>query len=147
MVGFGAAFDRKLNGDGLARAIHAALADAGIGPEDVDHVNAHGLATQQSDLWEARGLAKVFGPSVPVFAAKSYLGNLGAGSGTTELAVSILGLGHGVMPASLNHDDPDPDCPVRVITGAPRPITRPYAVKIGFTQMGQCAAVVIKKWQ
>jgi 3-oxoacyl-[acyl-carrier-protein] synthase II len=147
MVGFGAAFDRKQDGDGLARAIRAALADAGIGPEEVDHVNAHGLATKQTDLWEAHGLAKVFGSSVPVVGLKGYFGNLGAGSGTTELAVSLLGLQSGVIPATLNHDEVDSDCPISVISGAPRPVSRPYAVKIGFTQMGQCAAVVIKKWQ
>jgi 3-oxoacyl-[acyl-carrier-protein] synthase II len=147
MVGFGAAFDRKLNGDGLARAIQAALKDAGIGPEDVDHVNGPGLATRRTDVWEARGVARVFGEGFPVFAAKGYLGNLGAGSGTTELSASILGLQQGVMPASLNCDEPDPECPVRVIAGEPRAVTRPYAVKIGFTQMGQCAAVVVKKWE
>jgi 3-oxoacyl-[acyl-carrier-protein] synthase II len=147
VVGFGSAFDRKLDGDGLARAIVAALQDAGIGPEDVDHVNAHGLATQKTDVWEARGIAKVFGSRVPVFAAKGYLGNLGAASGTTELAASILGLEQGVMPVSLNHDEPDPECPVRVIAGEPRAVVKPYVVKIGLTQMGQCAAVVVKKWE
>src|SRR5262249_45958162 len=49
MVGFGAAFDLRQNGDGLARAVQAALADAGISPGDVDHVNAHGLSTRQAD--------------------------------------------------------------------------------------------------
>ena len=76
----------------------------GIRPEDLDHVNAHGLATVKSDIWEARGLHEVFGhtlPAVPVFAAKSYLGNLGAGAGITELALSILGLHHGQLPPTL----------------------------------------------
>jgi 3-oxoacyl-[acyl-carrier-protein] synthase II len=149
VIGFGAAFDRKLNGDGLARAIQAALAEAEVGPEEIDHVNAHGLATRDSDAWEAAGLRQVFGARkepVPVFAAKSYLGSLGAASGTTELAASLLGLGQGVMPATLNHDDPDPECSVRVVVGAPRPVERPYALKVGFTQMGQCAAAVVRKW-
>ena len=97
------------------------------------------------DIWEARGIAKVFGPSVPVFAAKGFLGNLGAASGTTELIASILGLSKGVMPASLNCDDLDPECSISVIVGDPRPTTKAYAVKVGFTQMGQCVAVVIKK--
>jgi 3-oxoacyl-[acyl-carrier-protein] synthase II len=146
LVGFGSAFDRKLDGAGLARAVRAALADAGVGPEDVDHVNAHGLGTRTTDAWEAAGLAEVFGDAVPLYAAKGALGNLGAASGTTELAASILGLHKGVMPASLNHEHTDPDCPVRLISGAPRPTSKPYAVKVGFTQMGQCAAVVVKKW-
>jgi 3-oxoacyl-[acyl-carrier-protein] synthase II len=149
VVGFGAAFDPTLKGDGLARAVRAALADAGIGPEEVDHINAHGLATRASDAWEASCLQEVFGDTthpVPVFAAKSYIGNLGAGGSTTELAASLLALPHGHMPPTLNYEHPDPACPVEVVAGAPRPITRPFVVKVSFTQMGQCAAAVLRKW-
>src|SRR5262249_42675247 len=88
VVGFGSAFDRGPTGSGLARAIRAALNEAGIGPEDVDHVNAQGFSAVESDIWEARGLQEVFGNTrrpVPVLAAKSYFGSLGAGSSTTEL--------------------------------------------------------------
>jgi 3-oxoacyl-[acyl-carrier-protein] synthase II len=150
VVGFSAAFDRDQTGEGLARAVRAALAEAGAGPEEVDHVNAHGLATRPADAWEARGLQRVFGDRrepVPVFAAKSYFGNLGAGAGTTELAASLAGLGHGLVPATLNYEEPDPDCPVAVVAGAPRPVARPYVVKVGFTQMGQCAALVLRQWE
>ncbi len=148
IVGFGAAFDVKLNGDGVARALRAALTEAGIGPEQVDHVNAHGLATPAADISEARGLRQIFGdvrPAVPVFAPKSYLGNLGAGGSTTELAASVLALRHGVVPATLNYEHPDPACPLAV-TKEPRSVQRPYVVKVSFTQMGQCAALVLRKW-
>jgi 3-oxoacyl-[acyl-carrier-protein] synthase II len=145
VAGFGAAFDRKLDGTGLARAIRAALNDAGIGPDEVDHVNAHGLGTRKEDAWEARGIALVVGDRVPVFGMKGHVGNLGAAAGTTELAASILGLQHGVMPATLNHEVTDPECPVRVLAGAPHTVTKPYAVKVGFTHMGQCAAVVVRR--
>src|SRR5262249_25650864 len=101
----------------------------------------------KEDVWEARGLARVVGTRVPVFAAKGYMGNLGAAGGTTELAFSALALLHGVLPATLNHDRTDPDCPVAVHTGAPRPVGKPYALKVGYTHMGQCAAVVIRKWE
>jgi 3-oxoacyl-[acyl-carrier-protein] synthase II len=150
IVGFGAAFDPTLKGDGLARAIRAALNDAGIGPEEVDHVNAHGLATKDSDAWEARCIHEVFSddPSAaPVFAPKSYIGNLGAGGSTTELAASLLALEHGHLPPTLNYERPDPDCPVTVLAGQPRPIARPYVVKVSFTQMGQCAALVVRRWE
>jgi 3-oxoacyl-[acyl-carrier-protein] synthase II len=148
VVGFGAAFDAKQTGDGLARAIRAALKEAGIGPEQVDHVNAHGLSTKDADAWEARGLQKVFGevkPPVPVFAPKSYFGNLGAGGSTLELAASVMSMQHGLVPATLNYEDPDPACPVTVTAGAPRPMQRPYVLKVSFTQMGQCAALVLRK--
>jgi 3-oxoacyl-[acyl-carrier-protein] synthase II len=146
VVGFGAAFAPNLKGDGLVRALRAALAEAGIGPEEVDHINAHGLGTRDSDAWEAESLQEVFGSgSAPVFAGKSYVGNLGAGSGLTELAASVLGFQHGVVPATLNYEEPDPSCPVAVVSGAPRPVTKPFVVKVSFTQMGQCAALVLRK--
>jgi 3-oxoacyl-[acyl-carrier-protein] synthase II len=148
VVGFGSAFDRNKTGAGLARAVRAALADAGIGPEEVDNVNAAGFGTVATDAWEARGLQEVFGncrEPVPATAIKSYIGNLMAGSGTTELAASLLGLQHGVVPPTLNYEEPDPACPIPVIAGAPRSIARPYFVKVSSTEMGQCAAVVCRK--
>jgi 3-oxoacyl-[acyl-carrier-protein] synthase II len=146
VVGFGAAFDPNMTGAGLTRAVNAALAEAGVGPEDVDHVNAHGLGSRDSDAAEARGLEPVFGDRVPVFAPKSYTGNLGAGGSVTELAASLLALRHGAVPATLNYEQPDPDCPVRVEGRGPRPAKKPFVVKTAFTQMGQCAAVVLRKW-
>lgn len=150
LIGFGASFDRGRSGAGLARAIRAALHEAGIGPEDVDHVNAHGNSTVESDIMEARGLQEVFGACrepVPVFAAKSYFGNMGAASALTELTASLLAFQHGVVPATLNYEEPDPACPVAVVAAAPRPVTRPNFLKISFTDLGQCAAAVIRKWQ
>jgi 3-oxoacyl-[acyl-carrier-protein] synthase II len=147
VVGFGASFDRGRKGAGLARAIRAALADARIGPEHVDHVNAHGVGTVEGDAWEARGIAEVFsGLETPVLAAKSYIGHLGAGGAPLELAASVLGFRHGLVPATLNYHEPDPACPVDVISGAPRPVRRAHVLKISLTSMGQCAALVCRNW-
>jgi 3-oxoacyl-[acyl-carrier-protein] synthase II len=150
VVGFGCAFDRGRTGAGLARAIRAALAEAGIAPEDVDHINAQGFSAVKADTWEAAGIQEVFGacrPPVPVVAFKSYFGNLGSGGSTTELAASLLALHHGVCPPSLNYDEPDPACPVPVLAGEPRPVTRPCVLKVNFTEMGQCAALVCRRPQ
>ena len=147
IVGFGSAFDRGCSGTGLARAIRVALAEAGVGPEDVDHINAQGFSSLEADVWEARGIQEVFGNCdrpVPVFAAKSYFGSLGAGSGTTELMASVLALENGMLPPTLNYEQPDPSCPVPVAINS-IPVTRPHVLKIGFTEMGQCAAVVLRK--
>ncbi len=159
ILGFGAAYDASVNPrlagkssptgeSGLARSIRAALNEAGIGPEEVDHINAHGLSSVTSDAWEARGLQEVFGDvsrPVPVFAAKSYFGNLGAGGSTVELAASVLALEKGAVPRTLNYEQPDPACPVTVIANEMKPIRTPYVLKVSFTQMGQCAAMVIRK--
>jgi 3-oxoacyl-[acyl-carrier-protein] synthase II len=155
VVGFGSAFDRDRTGAGLARAIRAALADAKLSPDEIDHINAQGFSTVEGDIWEAQGIQEVFGAchqgantprSPPVFAAKSYFGNMGAGSGTTELAASLLALEHATLPATLNFEQPDPACPVAV-SRTTQPVTRKHVLKISFTEMGQCAAVVCRKWE
>jgi 3-oxoacyl-[acyl-carrier-protein] synthase II len=149
VVGFGASFDRDRSGPGLARAIKAALAEAQITPEQVDHVNAQGYGTIEADQWEARAIDEVFGgcrEPVPVFAPKSYFGSLGAGSSPVELAASLLALAHGLLPATLNYEHPDPACPVTVARSC-QPVTRSHVLKISFTEMGQCAAMVYRKWE
>ena len=138
--------DRGLAGPGLARLIRNALTAAGIQASDIDHVNAHGLGTVRGDAFEARAIAEVFGKSVPVFAPLSRFGNLGAGSALMELGCSVLALQHGQLPGTLNHANPDPTCPIAVHTGAPCPVTKPYAVKLTYTDLGQSTAVVIRKW-
>jgi 3-oxoacyl-[acyl-carrier-protein] synthase II len=147
LVGFGAAFDRGRTGAGVARAVRAALGQAGVGPDVIDHVNAHGQGTVDGDAWEARGLAEVFGGlNTPVFAAKSYFGGLSAAGSPVELIASLLALRHGTLPATLNYTDPDPACPVAV-GREPRPVTTPYALKVALTDRGQCAAAVVRKWE
>src|SRR5262249_36168982 len=118
--------------------------------EDIDHINAHGFGTQDSDIREARGLQEVFGQAatpVPVLGLKGYIDSLGAASGVTELAASVLAAHHGSRPPTLNCEDPDPACPIPVIAGSSQPMKRPYFVKLSFTDLGQCAAVVCRKWE
>lgn len=147
VVGFASGVDRGRTGQGLARVIRNALANAGVQPTDVDHVNAHGLGVPELDAFEARGIAGVFGRDVPVFAPLSRFGDMGAASGVVELACSVLALAHGQLPGTLNHEIPDPACPIAVHTGEPRQLTRPYAVKVAFTDLGQCAVLVVKRWE
>ena len=108
VVGLASGVDRGKKGPGLARVIRNALAAAGIQPGDVDHVNAHGTGTTVGDAFEARGIAEVFGRGTPVFAPLSRFGNMGAASGLTELACSVLALKHGELPGTLNHQTPAP---------------------------------------
>jgi 3-oxoacyl-[acyl-carrier-protein] synthase II len=148
VAGFASAFDLKRDGAGLARAITQALSEAGIRPEDLDHVNSHGIGVPEHDTWEARGLRLALGAAtdrVPVFSAKGYMGDLGPAAGITEIGLALLALAHGQLPPTINHRTPDPACPVKVHTQGLRPITKPYVLKVGFTDLGQCAAVVLKK--
>lgn len=147
LVGFGAAFDRNRDGKGLARAIQAALKDADLTPGDIDHVIGHALGDGKLDAFEAKGIADVFGPAgVPVFVAKGALGNLGAASGVTELAIGVLALKHGVVPASVNHREPGTDCPVDVVREQ-RPVRKPFVLKLAYTPLGQCAAAIIRRFE
>ena len=86
-------------------------------------------------------------PPPPILAVKSYIGNLGAASGSTELAASLLAFHHGRLPSTLNYEHADPRCPVRVAVGDPMACRKPYAIKLGFTELGQCAAVVVRRWE
>lgn len=146
LVGFAAGFDRRRDGKSLARVIRSALNEAGITPGDIDHVNAQGFSAVEADRWEARAIRAVFGEAgPPVFAAKSYFGNLGAGGAPVELAISLLALQHGTLPPTLNYEEPDPECPIPVLAGAPHTVRKPHVLKISFTGMGQCAALIVRK--
>jgi 3-oxoacyl-[acyl-carrier-protein] synthase II len=148
VVGIGGAFNRKGQTIGLARAAQAAMNQADITADDLDHINAHGLGTVKDDAREGKALQELLGSvrqPVPLWAGKSYFGNLGAGSGTTELSASLLALKHGTVPATLNCDEPDVPASLRVIQKN-QPLTRSHVLKVGFNDMGQCAAVVCKKW-
>jgi 3-oxoacyl-[acyl-carrier-protein] synthase II len=147
IVGFGSAFDRGVTGGGIVRAIRAALSQAGIGPSEIDHVNAHGVSTVPGDTWEAQGIGTAFGDRpVHVFAPKSFIGNLSSAGSTVELIASLLALKHGTLPGTLNYTDPDPACPIAV-SADPRPVTKPYALKLSLTDAGQCAALVVRRWE
>lgn len=123
-------------------AIRAALRDAGLSPGDIGHINAHGLGTTRDDCDEAAALVRAL-EGVPVFAPKSYWGNLAAGSGVPELALSVLALQASCVPPTLNYASPDPQCPLPVIHDQPLLGAKPTALCLNFTPQGQAVAVVI----
>ena len=130
----------------FANAARAALTESGMAPSDCGHVNAHGLGTKQGDTDEAAALAEVFGDaakSVPVAAAKSYFGNLGAGSGVVELVASTLALHHDKLFRTLNFATPDPECPLNV-TKHCCPAGGSF-LKLSITPQAQAAAVVVRR--
>ncbi|NQV24460.1 MAG: beta-ketoacyl-[acyl-carrier-protein] synthase family protein [Rhodopirellula sp.] len=131
--------------DALVGAISKALARAGVSPSDIGHINAHGLGSRQTDIDEAKAIHQVFGASastVPVTAFKSAIGNSGAACGTLELAASLIGLQHGVVPATLNYSTPDDACQLNVVHGEPLKIDNKLFLTVNVTAFGQAAALV-----
>jgi 3-oxoacyl-[acyl-carrier-protein] synthase II len=138
---------RPDNRRALVQAMRQALNDAGLQPQDVGHINAHGLGTPEADRIEAQAILDLFGEygkRVPVTAMKSYLGNPGSSCGTLELAGSLVGLMHGIVPPTLNYETPDPACPLNIVAGKPLEVDNRIVLKVNVTRVGQASAVVIR---
>lgn len=132
----------------LANAMRGALRDAGLRPDQIGHINAHGLGTKDVDIAESQAILDVFGDElgrrIPVTALKSFLGNSGAGSGLLELAGSVVGLSHGLIPYTLNYETPDPECPLNIVAGQPQTTSNRVVLNINVTRVGQAAAVIVE---
>jgi 3-oxoacyl-[acyl-carrier-protein] synthase II len=99
--------------DGPVRCMKSALRNAKLNPEDVDYINAHGTSTPQNDVNETRAIKEVFKDQaykIPVSSTKSMTGHLLGAAGGIEAAFTILGLYHGIIPPTINLDNPDPQC-------------------------------------
>ena len=127
VVGYGSSFvAERANGGHAAQAVRQAiqmsLRTSGMAPEEIGHVHAHGISTRWSDAEEAQGIASIFsecGRPVPVVAAKSHFGNLGAGSGVVELIASLAAIERQQLFPVMNYETPDPACPIAVVTDGP----------------------------
>lgn len=134
------------DGAGLARAIEAALARAGVTAAEVGYVNAHGSGTSFSDLAEAAALRRAFGantPAVPVSSTKSSHGQALEASGLLELVITVLALGAGALPVNTGFLEPDPECPLDIIVGAPREVRPRYALSLNAAFGGANTALLI----
>jgi 3-oxoacyl-[acyl-carrier-protein] synthase II len=128
----------------IRNALAGALRDAERGIDDVGHLHAHGLSTRSCDENEAAAIRAVFGERtarLPVTAAKSYFGNLGAGSGLVELIASLLAIEHKCLFGVLNYETPDPKCDLAVSRDAAQPGTSFITVNV--TPQGQASAVMV----
>jgi 3-oxoacyl-[acyl-carrier-protein] synthase II len=151
ILGFGSGCDAHKGGGidpegkGAEIAIRAALRDAGLEPDQIGHVHAHGAGLVGMDLAEGRAIERVFGPrGVPVVAIKGYMGNLASGAGSVELLESLACLAQERLPVVLNCDDPDPKLHLDLIRGEPRAVSNPVFLKLNVTRHGQAAALVVR---
>ena len=99
------------------------MRDAGLKPEDVDYINAHGTSTKMNDLSETNAIKSVFGKKayeIPISATKSQTGHLIAAAGALEAVLSTLAITHGQIPMTANLHHPDPDCDLDYVAEGPR---------------------------
>lgn len=132
--------------EGQVRAVQRALAAAGLRPEEIDYVNAHGTATELADVVEATTLRTVFGAradSLPVSNTKGQLGHLMGATAGVELVATLLALRHGILPPCRNLEDPDPRCPLHFVTGEPRPAALRRVLKNSFAFGGTNCAIIL----
>lgn len=135
--------------EGQVRAMRIALGDAGLTPDAIGYINAHGTATELADVTEAQSVVEVFGEhltGVGVSNSKAQLGHLMGATAGVEMVATVLGLKKGIFPACGNLDEPDPACPLPFIRGEPmrRPVT--YALKNTFAFGGTNCVVVLGRW-
>ncbi|MGQ9365648.1 beta-ketoacyl-[acyl-carrier-protein] synthase family protein [Azospirillum sp. ST 5-10] len=130
---------------GAARAMRLALTDAGLAPQDVDYVNAHGTGTAANDACEAAALADVFGAALPpVSASKSMFGHALGAAGALEAVATVLAMRRGLLPPTANFTEPDPACPVDAVPNEARPAAVRAALSNSFAFGGLNAVLAFR---
>jgi 3-oxoacyl-[acyl-carrier-protein] synthase II len=137
------------NADGAVRAMRATLADAGIAPEQVSYINAHGTSTPYNDRLETLAIRKAFGDhayKIPVSSTKSMTGHLLGGAGGLEAGITVLALDDQIVPPTINLDNPDPDCDLDYVPNRARKAEVEYALSNSFGFGGTNAALLMKRY-
>ncbi|WP_324667610.1 beta-ketoacyl-ACP synthase II [Geochorda subterranea] len=137
-------------GRGAARAMQAALEDAGIGPEAVGYINAHGTSTEYNDWYETVAIKQVFGEHawrIPISSTKSMTGHLLGAAGGVEAIACVLAIERGVIPPTINLEHPDPRCDLDYVPNAARPAHIDVAVSNSFGFGGHNAVLVFRRYE
>jgi len=130
-------------GEGMARAMTLALADARLDARAVDYVNAHGTGTLQNDRTEALAIARVLGAErVPISSTKSLVGHTMAAAGSLEAVASILALHHALIPPTANLVEVDPEIPFDCVPNIARPAPIEIALSNSFGFGGQNVSLI-----
>jgi 3-oxoacyl-[acyl-carrier-protein] synthase II len=138
------------DGESASMAMRLALKDAGLSPENVDYINAHGTSTEMNDKIETRAIKNIFGKyayKVPVSSTKSMMGHLLGAGGVVELIVCLLTINHGIIPATINYEFPDPECDLDYVPNKARKQNVDVAMSNSFGFGGHNAVLVAKKFQ
>ena len=141
------------SGAAATRAIELALSDAGIGPDDVDYVNAHGTSTQLNDAAETAALKRALGEErarmIPISSTKSAIGHLLGAAGAVEAVATVKTLATRVIPPTIGYEVPDPDCDLDYVPGEARPLVLsnghpPVAISNSFAFGGHNVTLVLQ---
>ncbi len=156
LIGYGTSCDAyhmtapHESGEGMARAMKNALKDAGLIPEDIDHINAHGTSTYLNDSCESKAIKLVFGEhakNIRISATKSMTGHLLGAAGGIESVFSILALHEGVIPGTINRDTPDPECDLNYMAEGSEKVQCNYAMCNSFGFGGTNASLIFKHYK
>ena len=135
-------------GEGAARCMRLSLKDAGIAPSEVDYINAHGTSTEYNDANETQAIKKVFGEQafkLAVSSTKSMTGHLLGAAGAVEGVFSVLALRHGIIPPTINYENPDPDCDLDYVPNQARRADIRVALSNSFGFGGTNACVIFRR--
>jgi len=155
VVGYGATCDAyhmtapSPDGEGGARAMSGAISDAGITPNDVSYINAHGTSTPMNDKTETAAIKAVFGErakDILVSSTKSMTGHMLGAAGAVEAIFSALTLRDGVVPATINYSVPDEECDLDIVPNTPRKADVQYALSNSLGFGGHNTSILLKKW-
>ncbi|MEN6451949.1 MAG: beta-ketoacyl-ACP synthase II [Thermoguttaceae bacterium] len=141
--------DTHPEGRGAITCINMALADAGVGPSDVDYINAHGTSTAVNDRVESLAIKQVFGDQaykVPVSSTKSMMGHLIAAAGATELIICLMAIRDSIVPPTTNYENVDPDCDLDYVPNVARPHPCRMALNNSFGFGGQNISLLVSKF-
>jgi 3-oxoacyl-[acyl-carrier-protein] synthase II len=137
-------------GEGAARCMRLALKDAGIAPSDIDYINAHGTSTEYNDANETTAIKTVFGEQaakLPVSSTKSMTGHLLGAAGAVEGVYSVLALRDGVLPPTINYENPDPTCDLDYVPNKARKAAIEVALSNSFGFGGTNACAIFRRAQ
>jgi 3-oxoacyl-[acyl-carrier-protein] synthase II len=137
------------DGEGAARCMQSALDNAGITPDQIDYINAHGTSTPLNDLYETRAIKMTFGkaaPNVPVSSTKSMTGHLLGGAGGVETIFTALAIQDSILPPTINFENPGEECDLDYVPNKARKKEVTYAMSNSFGFGGTNASLILKKF-